>query len=104
MSDQQKKPADRRYLGKFQAKQTQYGAMYSILMDNYNHQNKDGTPNQYFAGALVWMDVKTNKQYQVKQMSLWVPKEGMKPELLQKGFTHFVTLNLEDDYQVTIVG
>lgn len=94
--------ANRRYVGKVRNQTTQYGNMQKIYMDNLSSQNADGSPNTFFKGALVWHDI-DGKQYQVKQLSFWVPREGMKPELTQKGFTCFVTLNLDDKYEVDLL-
>lgn len=102
MSEENKR--DGRYLGKVKNISTKNGTIQKIYMDNLNHQNKDGTPNTYYKGALIWSDAVTGKNYHIKQMSFWVPKDGMDPALLQKGFTCFVTLNLNDDYEVTVLG
>ncbi len=105
MSEQQSnKPArDTRYLGKVKTIQTQYGEINKIYMDNLNHVNKDGSANTFYKGALVWMDV-NGKQYQIKQMSFWTPKEGMKQSDLDRGYSCFITLNLNDEYEVTVLG
>lgn len=99
-----KKKADRRYVGKVKNTQTQYGVMSKIMMDNLSPTKEDGTPDQYYQGALIWADAKTGKNYHVKQFQLWIPREGMNPALAAKGFSHFITLDLEDGYQVTVLG
>jgi hypothetical protein len=105
MSDQKSdKSKSKRYIGKMKGINTKYGPLYKIYMDNFNHTNNDGTPNKFFKGLLVWMDIETGLKYQVKQMTLWIPKEGMRPENLAQGFTHFITITLEDDYEVTVIG
>lgn len=104
MADQQEKNVNRRYIGKMRGTTTKYGVMYKIYMDNLEHQNADGTPNKYYKGALIWADAETGKNYHVKQMSLWVPKDGMDPKLVAKGYSHFITLNLDDQYEVTLLG
>lgn len=98
------KNALKRYIGKIKQYNTQYGVMEKIYLDNLNHENADGTPNKYYNGALIWADAKTGKNFQVKQMSITVPKNGMDPKLLEKGFTCYITLDLGDDYQVTVLG
>ena len=103
MSEENKKDS-RRYLGKVKVYDTKYGQAQKIYMDSLNHENADGTPNKYYKGALIWADAITGKNYQVKQMSIFVPKDGMDPALLAKGFSCFVTLDLNDDYQVTVLG
>lgn len=104
MSEENKIAADRRYLGKVRNQQTKYGTMQKVYMDNLEATNKDGTPNKFYKGAMIWADAVTGKNYHVKQMSFWIPKEGMDPALLQKGYSCFVTLNLTDDYEVTVLG
>lgn len=99
MSDQQPKKNDRRWLGKLRQTQGQYGAMFNIMMDNIKHTNDDGTANQYFKGMLVWCDA-NGKQYQVKQLGMSVPKDGMKPADAAKGYTAQITLDLESEFQV----
>jgi hypothetical protein len=93
-----------RYVGKVKGMATQYGTRYSIHIDNYNAQLKDGSPNTHFKGSLVWFDAETGKGYQVKQMSMFIPKNGMPPKLVEMGYSQYVTLNLEDDYQITVLG
>lgn len=101
MSTEQNKK-NRRYIGKFRATNSQYGTLYKIYADNTNHLNQDGSPNPYYNGALIWAD-KNGNNYHVKQMSLWVPKEGMPQSAQEKGYTHYVTLNLDDKYEVTVL-
>lgn len=100
----EEKKANRRYLGKLRTTNGKYGPIQKIYMDNLNATNQDGSPNKYYKGALIWVDAETGKQYHVKQMSIFVPKEGMSQDNLQKGFSCFITLNLEDSYEVTVLG
>lgn len=93
-----------RHVGKVKGMNTKYGTKYSIHVDNFNPQNEDGTPNTYFKGSLVWFDAETGKSYQVKQMSMYVPRNGIPKKLQDMGYSQYVTLNLEDNYQVTILG
>lgn len=107
MSDEvsnEEKYKNHRRIGKMRGTNTRNGVLYKIYMDNLDHQNKDGTPNKYYLGALIWADAATGKNYHVKQMSLWVPKAGMDPKLVEKGYSHFITLNLGDAYEVTLLG
>lgn len=105
MSDHKEaKKATRRYLGKMRGTNGKYGPMYKIYMDNINPQKENGEPNPFCKGMLLWVDSETGKTYQVKQMSLFIPKDGMDPKLVEKGYSHFITLNLDDDYEVTVVG
>lgn len=102
MSDE-KVLRDTRYLGKVRTTENTYGTMQKIYMDNLENVNKNGSPNTYYKGALIWAD-SNGKNYQVKQMSFWVPRDGMKPDHLQKGYTCFITLNLNDNFEVTVIG
>lgn len=105
MADQaEKKEANRRYLGKVRTQTNKNGSYQKIYMDNLDHVNKDGSPNKYYKGALIWSDAETGKNYHVKQMSFWVPREGMDPKNIEKGYSCFITLNLNDEYEVTVLG
>lgn len=98
MSEQKKK--NRKYIGKLRETQTQYGTMQKIYMDNLNPVKEDGTADPYYKGALVWIDAETGQMYQVKQLSISTPKNGMNPALVQKGFTAQVSVDIEDSYEV----
>lgn len=99
MSDEQKK-GNRRFIGKIKVNAGKNGSQFfKVMMDNPDALNTDGTPNKYHKGVLLWYDAQTGLSYQVKQMSLWVPQEGMKPQEAEKGFTSHVTLDLDDKYQ-----
>lgn len=100
MSEENKNKSNKRFLGKIRAVQGQYGTFYQILLDNINNVNKDGTPNKYYKGALIWGDLETGKNYQVKQLSLVVPKDGFKESEIKNGVTHFISIDLDDEYQV----
>jgi hypothetical protein len=90
MADEQQKKNDRRYLANIKS-YTKDGSTWSkALMNSLNAQNEDGTPNQYYTGALIWCDSKTGKNYQVKQLSVRENKKG--------GFT--LTIDLENEYEV----
>lgn len=99
----ERKEANRRYLGKIRNMNGSNGPYQKIYMDNLEPTNKDGTPNTNYKGALIWADVETGKNYLVKQMSFWIPKDGMHPKAVEKGYSCFITLNLNDDYEVTVL-
>lgn len=107
MSDQNNsgstKNENRRFLGKVKTINTKYGGMQKIYMDNLENVNKDGTPNTFYKGALIWADAVTGQNYHVKQMSFFVPKNGMRQEDINKGFSCYVTLTLDDNYEVTVL-
>lgn len=96
------KKKNRRYIGKLKTINGKYGPMQKIYVENPDHLKKDGSPNPYFKGALVWYDA-NGTGYKIKQMSVWVPKEGMSAEQVQQGFSCFITLNLDDNYEVEII-
>lgn len=103
MSEPRKK--DLRYVGKVQEKQMPQGwTAKQIHMDNHNAENKDGTPNTFYKGILVWCDAVTGKNYKVTQMTMTVPQNGMKQADLDRGYTCLITLDLESGYQVTVLG
>jgi len=97
------KKANRKFIGKVKNIDTKYGVMQKIYMDNLNSVNQDGTPNKYYKGCLVFVTPE-GEQYLVKQLSLHVPKDGMKPNEAERGFSCHVTLNLDDDYEVSKIG
>lgn len=104
MSDEQQKDnkyENSRTVGKLKMKQGQYGSFYEIWCDATT--NKDGTPNTHATGMLTWIDIKTGTQYQIKQMKLFTPKNGMPDALAKQGFTAFVNIDLGDGYQVVPV-
>jgi hypothetical protein len=94
------KEKNTKYIGKVRNQQTQYGTMQKIYMDNLSAVNEDGTPNKYFNGALIFVDAETGQQFQVKQLSISVPKNGMNPNLLEKGYVAQVSIDINDDYMV----
>ncbi len=96
MSDKNSK----RWVGKVKNISTNNGGFQQIYLDNINTINKDGSPNKYYKGNLIWFDQETGKRFLVKQFGYAIPKDGMKPELVQKGFSTFVTIDLGDMYAV----
>lgn len=100
--DNNQKQTSKRYIGKFRVQNSQYGDFYKIYMDNISDKNADGTVNEFYKGSLIWSDINGN-MYQVKQMSLVIPKNGLNPKLAEKGYTHFVVINLEDGHEVTLI-
>lgn len=90
------KNPNKRYVGKVQNIQGQYGVFKKILVNNPHQLQKDGTPNTYYKGSLLWFDTETNQYYQVKQLSLG----GVGQHDLAKGFSESVSIDLGDQYQV----
>ena len=89
-----------KYIGKVRNQQTQYGTMQKIYLDNLNPTNADGTPNKYYDCVLILVDTKTGEQFQVQQLSISVPKNGMNPNLAEKGYVAQVSVDLNDSYMV----
>lgn len=101
MSEDKKR--DRVTVAKIKNLQSKSGETFQkIYIDNLNPNNDDGTPNKYYRGALVWYDINGNA-YQIKQMSISVPKNGMPQGLAKNGFVCYVNIDLEDQYDVTIL-
>jgi hypothetical protein len=99
MADQEGKKT-KRWIGKVRNLSHSNGPYQKIMMDNVNTTNKDGTPNNYYKGSLIWFDQATGKRFLVKQLGFGLPKDGMKQDQLQKGYVQFVTIDLEDAYEV----
>ena len=93
---QETKKADRRYLGKIKNITTQTGSVFQkILIENPNPQSEDGTPNKYYKGALLWIDA-DGRQFQVKQMDIFVPQNGM-GEAGKHGFVANIVIDLDKE-------
>ncbi len=73
---------------------------YNVLMNNPYPANKDGTPNQYHEGLLLWCDAKTGQKFLVKQMEL----AGVSEKQAQNGFINSIKINLGDKYHVDNLG
>lgn len=91
MSDQPEKKNDRRYLANVKQYSGQHGPYEKALVNNTKAQKDDGTPDPYYAGALIWCDVKTGRNYQVKQMAIRKNKNGGES----------ITIDLGSEYEVT---
>lgn len=97
MADQAQK--DLKYVGKVKEMESQYGPFQKIYMENNNPVNADGSENKYYAGTLIFV-APDGSNYKIKQLSLSVPKDGMRPDQAQRGFVKTVTINLNDAYMV----
>lgn len=87
-----------RFLGKLKTMTSQYGPYQKIMLDNIYATNKDGSENKYYKGNLVWFDQETGKKYLVKQLGFTVPRDGMKQADIDRGCSHFVTVDLANEY------
>lgn len=92
MAEENKKD-DRRFLANVKTFNGQHGPYQKALMNSLSPTNEDGSPNTYYSGALIWCDVKTGKNYQVKQMAIRNLKNGKTA----------ITIDLESEYEVTPV-
>ncbi len=98
MADQKKN--NKRYIGKIRNVNGNNGVIQTIYFDNLEPQNADGTPNQFYKGTLLWLDDETGQKFLVKQLGITVPQKGMDPKLTKNGFSCYITLDVESDYQV----
>jgi len=73
---------------------------FSVWMDNPQPVNKDGTPNQYHKGCLIWIDAATGQKFLVKQIDL----AGVSKDQQDRGFVNSLKLNLGDAYHVDNLG
>ncbi len=95
MDQNDNRPAkDLRFIAKIKNIITQTSSFKKIIMDNIRATNPDGTPNPYYKGCLLWLDSTTGKYYQVKQMGISTPKDGMKGA--QFGYESNITIDLND--------
>jgi len=97
MSEQDNKKK-KRWIGKLRNMNHQNGPYQKIYLDNVNTNNKDGSPNNYYKGSLIWFDQETGKRFLVKQLGFTLPKDGMKANFVQQGYILYVTIDLEDKF------
>lgn len=85
------------WIGKIKNIPTQYGVMQKIYLDSLKATKEDGTPDTYFKGTLIFV-LPDGAAFQVKQLGIENPKNGMNPNLAQKGYVSHITLTLGDPY------
>lgn len=96
------KNENQRYLGKVKSSTLQNGQTgeqfqkESIMIDNPYPAKQDGTPNEYYKGALMWFDAATGQYYQVKQIDI----AGVSQNDAQRGFTKSLRIDLGNVYHV----
>lgn len=101
-----KEKGNKKYIGKikegsFTNKQNgESFSKLSVLVDNPDSNDKDGNPNQYYKGALIWYDAATGKHYQVLQMEL----AGVSERDQGNGFINSIRIDLDSKYHVKILG
>lgn len=93
-----------RYIGKIKQRMAkaangQEFPAFTIMMDNPYPTNKDGQPNKYHKGFLMWCDAETGKKFLVKQIELAGPGAAA-----QHGFVNSLKLDLSNTYQVDDLG
>lgn len=93
----------KRFIGSVQSVDSKNGKFQKIVMSNLSPENQDGTANKYYKGALVWIDAETGKTYQVKQLAISVPKDGMSDGQAKHGFESNISINLNDEYQAVVL-
>ena len=95
MADKKKNP-NRRYVGKIVEQESVNGAFDKITIDNIYPKDKEGEPNKYFKGHLLWIDGETGKHYKVKQMGMG----GVSEASAKWGATDSIYVDLDDTYHV----
>jgi hypothetical protein len=94
----------KRYIGKIKNTQSKTGTIFQkILLDNTNALKQDGTEDPYYKGTLLWLDKETGNTYQVKQLAIHVPQNGMHESAAKNGFIANITLDVEDTYSTTLI-
>jgi len=68
----------------------------TILLDNPNKFNADGSSNQYYSGHLVWVDAKTGANFLVKSVEL----AGVSDDARAKNFENSLKIDLGNKYNV----
>lgn len=108
MSDQQD-PKDlkpfKRFIGKIQKKQGQFGTFLKLMIDNplptkVDKESGEEVADEYHKGMLIWLDAETGKKYLVKQLAI----HGVAKAASAHGFINSVAIDLEDEYHVTDLG
>jgi hypothetical protein len=93
------KVSTKRYIGKVKNQQTQFGILKKLVIDNPHANKKDGQPDPYNKGALIWIDRETGHQYQVLGLTCSVPRDGLNPKLVEAGFESNIVLDLASSYE-----
>lgn len=95
----------KRYIGKVKnIPDKKGGSFQKILLDNPKAEKEDGSQDPFYKGALLWLDKETGKTYQIKQMAIGVPQNGMSESNQKNGFIANITIDLEDTYSTTLLG
>lgn len=96
MSEQKHKKEHRRFLAKIRSSEGQYGQFQKVLVENPSPYDKNGKPDKYYKGNLIWCDEQTGKQFIVKQLGFAGVAEGAKAH----GFISSLYIDLDDSYSV----
>lgn len=101
MAKVETKKENSRFIGKIHSKSFDNGGVaQSVRVDNPFKNKKDGTPDQYHKGNLLWYDNATDTVYTVKEMKISTPKDGMPASSSQYGFVANVIIELDNPYHV----
>lgn len=95
MSENNKKE-NRRYIGKIVEVESKNGVFDKITIDNIYPKTKDGEPNKYFKGHLLFIDAETGKHFKIKQIGLG----GVSEKAKEWGATDSLYIDLDDEYHV----
>lgn len=68
----------------------------NVLIDNALPVNKDGSPNKYHQGRLLFEDNKTGKTYVIKQLQV----KGVSEKAKQAGFSSSLCIDVTNEYDV----
>lgn len=99
MAKVETKKENSRFVGKIKNFTLESGSVVqSITIDNPSENRKDGSPDPYHKGNLLWYDKQTDTLYAVKQMKISTPKNGMPESQSQHGFVANVILELDNQY------
>lgn len=98
---EEKKNANRRFIGKTRSQDGQYGTFYKVQIDNPTPTKLDKSTNAqvadpYHKGILLWMDNETGKKYLVKQLSI----RGVSDKAKAAGFVNSLSIDLDNAYEV----
>ena len=85
-----------RYLAQVVKRTGKYGDFLSVSVNNPSPVKKDGTPDPYHKGTLLWLDAETGKKYIVKQMFVGTPTEAQAAH----GTTNQLSIDLNNPYNV----
>lgn len=96
MDNQNKPKKPYRTIAKVKNENGRNGQFQKLVVENPYPANKDGSPNPYHKGVLLWVDNETGKHYHVKQGKIGKVTDGQ----AQAGFTASIYIDLSNTYDV----